>query len=129
MTVDEMRKKIEDFCNGYHNCIGCPLYNNDCDYYDCYSSELDDSIIKRNYNIIKNNITNSVSDSIKPSYYNDSKITPFDVIDDWNLDFYLGNAIKYIKRCGKKCNNTKLQDLRKAKEYIEELIRKEDQDD
>lgn len=77
----------------------------------------------------QNETVGSKNDPIKPDYYNDSKITPFQVIDDWNLDFYLGNAIKYIKRCGKKCNNTKLQDLRKAKEYIEELIRKEEKND
>lgn len=62
---------------------------------------------------------------IKPEYYNDSKITPFDVIDDWNLDFYLGNAVKYIKRAGKKKDNSRLQDLKKIREYIEQEIRLE----
>jgi hypothetical protein len=61
-------------------------------------------------------------DPIKPEYYNDTKITPFDVIDDWDLNFYLGNAIKYIKRAGKKADNSKLQDLKKVREYIEHEI-------
>lgn len=65
-------------------------------------------------------------DPIKPSYYNDSKITPFDVIDDWDLNFYLGNAIKYIKRAGKKANNSRLQDLRKVREYIDHEIKSEE---
>lgn len=64
-------------------------------------------------------------DPIKPDYYNDSKITPFNVIDDWNLDFYLGNAVKYIKRAGKKKDNSRLQDLEKIREYIEQEIRLE----
>lgn len=67
----------------------------------------------------KNMIENSV---LKPVYYNDSKITPFDVVDDWRLDFYLGNAIKYIKRAGKKEGNSKAQDLYKVLEYVQKEI-------
>ena len=65
-------------------------------------------------------------DPIKPSYYNDTKITPFDVIDDWGLNFYEGNAIKYIKRAGKKDGNTRIQDLKKVREYIEHEIKAEE---
>lgn len=65
-------------------------------------------------------------DPIKPNYYNDSKITPFNVIDDWCLDFYLGNAVKYIKRAGKKKDNSRLQDLKKIREYVDQEIRKEE---
>lgn len=65
-------------------------------------------------------------DPIKPSYYNDTKITPFDVIDDWSLNFYLGNAIKYIKRAGKKDGNSRLQDLKKVREYIDHEIKAEE---
>lgn len=65
-------------------------------------------------------------DPIKPDYYNDTKITPFDVIDDWKLNFYLGNAIKYIKRAGKKADNSRLQDLKKVREYIDHEIKAEE---
>lgn len=65
-------------------------------------------------------------DPIKPSYYNDTEITPFDVIDDWYLNFYLGNAIKYIKRAGKKDGNSRLQDLKKVREYINHEIKAEE---
>ncbi len=65
-------------------------------------------------------------DPIKPGYYNDTKITPFDVIDDWGLNFYLGNAVKYIKRAGKKAGNSRLQDLKKIREYIDHEIRAEE---
>lgn len=66
------------------------------------------------------------TDPIKPEYYNDTKITPFDVIDDWGLNFYLGNAVKYIKRAGKKAGNSRLQDLKKIREYIDHEIRAEE---
>tara|TARA_Y100000034_G_C6740293_1_gene328467 strand:+ start:252 stop:479 length:228 start_codon:yes stop_codon:yes gene_type:complete len=41
-----------------------------------------------------------------------------DVISAWNLDFCLGNAIKYIARAGKKNSNTTEEDLKKAIWYI-----------
>ena len=66
------------------------------------------------------------SDPIKPGYYNDSKITPFDVINDWKLGFYLGNAVKYIKRAGKKKGNSSLQDLKMIREYVDQEIQLEE---
>lgn len=59
---------------------------------------------------------------IHPAHYNDSSIAPFDVIDDWGLDFYLGTAIKYIKRAGSKKGESPKDDLEKAIDYIKEKI-------
>lgn len=56
---------------------------------------------------------------IRPRYYNpDSAYEPRKVIKAWGLDWNLGNALKYIARCGKKANNSKLIDLEKAMTYI-----------
>jgi len=44
------------------------------------------------------------------------------VIDDWDLGFSLGNAIKYISRAGKKRKDTELEDLKKALWYIQHHI-------
>ena len=56
---------------------------------------------------------------IRPGYYNpDSSYDPRKVIKAWGLDWNLGNALKYIARCGKKTNNSKLIDLEKAMTYI-----------
>lgn len=53
-----------------------------------------------------------------PSHYCDGrKYEPVKVIQDWNLSFCLGNAIKYIARAGRK--GDKAEDLRKAIQYIE----------
>ena len=57
-----------------------------------------------------------------PSHYNTGTIEVITVIEDWKLNFNLGNAIKYIGRCEHKEN--KKQDLEKAKWYIEREIRK-----
>lgn len=42
------------------------------------------------------------------------------VIEAWDLDFHLGNTVKYISRAGKKDNT--IQDLKKAKWYLERKI-------
>lgn len=57
-----------------------------------------------------------------PKHYNVGAIEVIDVIEDWNLNFCLGNAIKYIARCEYKGH--KKEDLEKAKWYIEREIKK-----
>lgn len=54
-----------------------------------------------------------------PKYYRAGGIEVIDVIEDWKLDFCLGNAIKYIARAraGKKSDDVRT-DLEKAAWYI-----------
>ena len=57
----------------------------------------------------------------RPSHYTEGrKFETIEVIEDWDLDFCLGNAVKYISRAGRKDDVT--QDLRKAIWYIERRI-------
>jgi hypothetical protein len=44
------------------------------------------------------------------------------VIEAWDLDFHLGNTVKYISRAGKKDQDKELQDLKKALWYLERKI-------
>jgi len=45
------------------------------------------------------------------------------VIEAWNLDFCLGNTVKYIARAGKKGGKDKeLEDLKKALWYLQRRI-------
>ena len=55
-----------------------------------------------------------------PKHYTAGKYEVIDVIEDWNLGFNLGNVIKYIARAEHKDN--KLEDLKKAKWYLEREI-------
>lgn len=55
-----------------------------------------------------------------PSHYNSSCFEVIDFIEIFNLDFCLGNAVKYICRAGKKNSDTLVEDLEKAKWYLEE---------
>lgn len=59
----------------------------------------------------------------KPKHYNQGKIEPIEVIEDWELGYHLGNVIKYIARA--KYKGQYKQDLEKAKWYIERELKKE----
>jgi hypothetical protein len=59
-----------------------------------------------------------------PSHYG-GESNPYEVIkviEVWNLDFHLGNTVKYISRAGKKGTDKELQDLKKALWYLERKI-------
>ena len=58
-------------------------------------------------------------------YHKDSGIEVIDAIDAWNLDFCLGNAVKYISRSGHKDEDKTQQDLQKAVWYILRHLGKE----
>lgn len=56
----------------------------------------------------------------RPAHYAAGrKHEPKDVIRDWDLNFNLGNVIKYISRAGRKGHGKKKEDLLKAKQYLE----------
>lgn len=86
----------------YDRCIKCKTPG-DCPKYR-YSKQFEDSV-------------NS------PSHYTDGKIEVIEYIEDKKLGFCLGNAIKYISRAGKKDPTKEVEDLKKARWYIERRIK------
>lgn len=59
-----------------------------------------------------------------PSHYTDGKIEVIDFIEDKQLNFHRGNAIKYIARAGKKNKEKEIEDLEKAVWYINREIQR-----
>ena len=57
-----------------------------------------------------------------PKHYSATKIQPIDAIEEWGLGFHLGNVVKYIARAGKKDPSKELEDLKKAKWYLDRYI-------
>jgi hypothetical protein len=57
-----------------------------------------------------------------PAHYQGNKFEVIDIINDYKLNFELGNAIKYILRAEKKGN--KKQDLEKAIWYLKYELNK-----
>lgn len=58
------------------------------------------------------------------SHYKELPFEPWDVIAEWNLGYFDGNAVKYLSRWRKKGG---VQDLKKAMHYIQKLIELEEQ--
>ena len=56
-----------------------------------------------------------------PIHYNKG-IEAIDIIESWDLNFSLGNVIKYTLRAPYK--NNELEDLEKAKWYLEREIKR-----
>ena len=54
-------------------------------------------------------------------YVEGRKIEPILVIEDWNLDFHLGNVVKYIARLGRDGVDS-LTTLKKAQSYLDRAV-------
>jgi len=74
-----------------------------------------DSREKQDYDIVE-----------KPYHYNVGiEVDKF--IDSWDMNYRQGNIIKYVTRYPYKDPTKKVQDLKKAKWYLERLIEKEEE--
>jgi hypothetical protein len=62
-------------------------------------------------------------DPINPAHYRAGNIEVIDFIEDWNLGYHRGNAVKYLCRCGQKPGNPATQDIRKAIWYLERYLK------
>lgn len=62
-----------------------------------------------------------VNESINPSYYRQG-VEVIDFVESYSLNFHRGNAVKYIARAGKKDPEKEVEDLEKAKWYLEREI-------
>ena len=68
-------------------------------------------------NTASNDDTISFTNDKGPTYYKRGKAQVWDFIRDNDLNFHLGNAVKYIARAGYK--DSKKEDLIKAIHYLE----------
>lgn len=59
-----------------------------------------------------------------PPHYKSNGLESIEVIEAFELNFHLGNVIKYVLRSGKKGN--KVNDLKKAIWYLERELERED---
>jgi hypothetical protein len=64
-----------------------------------------------------NNEQPTINNTITPPNYQGT-IQPFYLINAQDLNFNLGNVVKYVCRAGKKKGENILTDLEKAKDYI-----------
>ena len=57
-------------------------------------------------------------------HYSKHKIQPWDIIREYGLNFWEGNAVKYLVR--RKPGVVRVEDLKKARHYLDELIAQEE---
>lgn len=120
-TIDERRVAICKFCSQYTDCRDCPIN----DEPSCIFHALPDEEIDRIYSrlIPKQTDTTEAHDPVnRPSHYTDGKIETIEFIEDKQLGFCLGNAVKYISRAGKKDPSKEVEDLHKAIWYLKRRI-------
>ena len=63
------------------------------------------------------------SNQSTPTHYQ-GETQPIDLINAQDLNFNLGNVVKYVCRAGKKQGESNLKDLEKAKDYINYEIKR-----
>ena len=142
MTIEEMRNKLDKFCEGFELCIdGCPLrkpddggcrWNNlsDKSTEDCYHflERLIGKPEQPEINFVKaerNDEVEPTNDAVQhPSHYTQGGVECIDAIRasmtaDGFCDYCKGNIIKYIWRWRDKGG---VEDLRKASVYLDWLI-------
>lgn len=119
----------ERICSLNHNVERCVPYNGFCGENDgkkILKALLNLNVFKYGfiYNGIRFNVLVQIEDKKEendpvkhPSHYTYGKIEVIDFILDKELDFCLGNVIKYVARAGHKINA--LEDLKKAAQYLE----------
>ena len=90
-------------CSTYRDILGCDTYN-------AYSREFKPP-------------TAQVPDTTEQGHYTLCPIQPIDFIVANNMDFLEGNIIKYIARYK---NKNGLEDLAKARHYLDMLIEREE---
>ncbi len=57
-----------------------------------------------------------------PPHYTFGKVEVIDVIESWELNFHLGNVVKYVARADHK--DTPMLDLEKARWYLDREIKR-----
>lgn len=83
------------------------------------------SAMADSFRLSKNGSGEEPHDSVNnPHHYTAAGISPLEFIEAQGMgrDFCLGNAIKYIGRAGKKSGVSELEDLKKARWYLQRWI-------
>ena len=129
-----MKESIIKLCNEIIDNKGVNNYKIDCSELICTECPFENiqgscQELTRSQNIEiankylnKNNETIPTDNVNNPRHYNVGTIEVITAIEDWKLNFNLGNAIKYIGRCEHK--NNKKEDIKKAIWYLERELQK-----
>ena len=123
----ERNKHPCNVCEGYNKYVNRNIYISQPDTISIKSWDDEDSFVEwEREQYMKNDSINSpaerkLEDNIfSPKHYTHGKYEVIDVIEDWDLNFRLANAIKYIAR--HKHKGKPLEDLEKALWYLQREV-------
>ena len=131
MDIVDMRHAIMRYCedtscsecvlNSEEHCwkTNSPMANEHC----LSITMSDNEDLEKAYRLITG-VTDKASAVNHPAHYADGKIEVIDFIEDKNLNFNRGNAVKYIARAGKKDPTKEAEDLEKAIWYLEHELQR-----
>lgn len=120
---DRMLREIKngilekDFNNDF---VIVPLTSSQNEFYNNQLKKIDQMLDICNKQIRENDNNKNKEMINHPQHYNMGKYEAIDVIEDWKLNFNLGNTVKYISRAGHK--DDIIQDLKKASWYLNREI-------
>lgn len=63
-----------------------------------------------------------------PNHYCIGGIEVLDAIEAWKLPYHLGNVVKYVARAGHKDPSKTVEDLKKARFYLDRYIKRMEED-
>ena len=106
-------------CEGYSKYVNRNIYINQPDTIAIRKWDAEDAFNEqKTWNKTTEDVINS------PKHYTSGKFEVIDVIEDWQLNFRLANAVKYIAR--HKHKGKPVEDLKKALWYLQREIDKQD---
>ena len=111
----ERNRRPCNVCEGYNKYVNRNIYIQRPDTVEIKEWDDEDAFVeweKEQY--MKNDVVNS------PKHYTHGKYEVIDVIEDWDLNFRLANAVKYIAR--HKHKGKPLEDLEKALWYLQREV-------
>ena len=106
--------------SGDHNMYSCPVALPNV----CYNSDPAPKTLADSYKAYAQGSEDQgdvMSKQVGGNHYRKA-IQPWDIIEEWQLNFWAGNVLKYLLRYPYKNG---VEDLEKAKHYLEYLIKKE----
>ena len=119
MTIEEMKKRLQEFCDAQKHCIECPLEGyviEECTFHECSDEDIGEC-----YKLVFGDEKEEIN---HPDRYAGGKFECIDVmLDVFGADavkhFCILNAFKYIWRAEKKNG---VEDIKKAIWYLNKYI-------
>ena len=118
MSDKELLKTIKNDIKNIDKCIDMCIDDECIDYLETIKQNMriqELEILKR---ISINKLFKGETNMNKTPQHYQGSIQPIDLINAQNLNFNLGNVVKYVCRAGKKQGENVLSDLEKAQNYI-----------